>query len=180
MRARARATSASCHNRADGREAPGRKIHFSILRAGVQLAVPRWKITKKKRRIDRRNRPTSITLYYTTEPSSLRSISWFFVDWGSLSLSFPLSFTVNTRADRDSEPRIDERRVRERQREMKRLMRKKERYKETRKRERLEMVITKKGNELFPSSIPTVERTHSRTQNAARLCAPRYVSSRRP
>lgn len=90
-RARARATSASCHNRADGREAPGRKIHFSILRAGVQLAVPRWKITKKKRRIDRRNRPTSITLYYTTEPSSLRSISWFFVDWGSLSL-FPSLF----------------------------------------------------------------------------------------
>lgn len=134
--ARARATSASCHNRADGREAPGRKIHFSILRAGVQLAVPRWKITKKKRRIDRRNRSTSITLYYTTEPSSLRSFSWFFVDWGSLSLPIPLSFTVNTRTDRDSEPRIDERRVRERRREMKRLMGKKERYKETRKRER--------------------------------------------
>jgi len=76
--------STSHHNRATEREAPSRKIHFSILRVDMQLAVPRRKITKKRGELIAAT-GTSITLYYTVEPFSLCDPSRGFPSIGDLS-----------------------------------------------------------------------------------------------
>lgn len=185
-------TSASCHNRVDGREALGRKIHFSVLHAGVQLAVPR-KITKKKRRIDRHNRSTSITFYYTAKPFSLYVPSRGFLSIGVLSLSLSFSFPVNTRADGDSEPRIDKRRVtkdkEEKERERDERIDGEER--ETKEREQpyrdAEERKARNGNHEKRQRIISIidpngrmhVRRHVRTQNAALayVCALRFIAA---
>lgn len=168
-RARARATSASCHNRADGREAPGRKNPFLRITRGRAVGSAAVENHEKKRG----------ELIVATGPRPLRFIirpspplcTFLPVVFRRLGLSLPLFYGELHGADGDSEPRIDKRRVtRKTERGWKDWWGRR-RDKETRKRERLEMVITKKGNELFPSSIPTLERTHSRTQNAASVCA---------
>lgn len=51
--------------------------------ADVQLAVPRGGKSRKKGRIDRRNRHVHYALLYGWALLSVRSSSWFPVDWGS-------------------------------------------------------------------------------------------------
>lgn len=169
-RARAHATSASCHNRADGREAPGRKIHSSALRAGVQLAVPRWKITKKRGELIVATGPRP--LRFIIRPSSLYVPSRGFLSIGVLSLPLFLSFTANIRADKDSA--IDKRRVTKdregKEREMKRLMGKKEKRKTEVQRDAEERKARNGNHEKRQRIISIIDpngRMHARTQNAA-------------
>lgn len=77
-------TSTSHHNWAAGWEASGRKIYFSVLHTDVQLAVLRQKITKKRGELIAAT-GTSITLYYTVEPSSLCDSPRGFLSIGDLS-----------------------------------------------------------------------------------------------
>lgn len=120
---------ASTHSRASARavtiERARRLVEKSIssyyARGALQLAVPRRKITKKKGRIDRRNRHVHYALLYgrafplsPTLPSLVLSLSCLLrkillmaLCRLELSLSrFPLSFPLNvpTRSDRDGEP----------------------------------------------------------------------------
>jgi len=125
---------------------------------------------EKKGWIDRRNRYVHYALLYGRALLSVRSFSWFPVDWGSLS--------TNARVDgglraayrwRKSDGRPAEmRRQREKWRRKQEIRNEKGRRTEMRKRVRLEMVIMKKGNELFPSTprrmcASTYVRRHART-----------------
>lgn len=97
-----------------GREAPGRKVHFSVLRADVQLAVPRRKITKKGANWSPQPARPLRFIIRSSPPLSVQS-SWFPVDWGS----FPvfLSRWMYKWTKQDREPRAGgERATEDRQR----------------------------------------------------------------
>jgi len=136
---------------------------------------------EKKGRIDRRNRHVHYALLYGRALLSMRFSSWFPVDWGSLS-SFSLDEYIQV--DRTaSRMQVEKERWKTgRDEKTKRdgegrkgYVTREPVYIEMRKRERLEMVITKKGNELFPSTPRSNARrhvhTHARGMRSRVACA---------
>ncbi|KYM88903.1 hypothetical protein ALC53_02669 [Atta colombica] len=140
-----------------------------ILHPLGHLAVLQQKITKKRGELIAAT-GMSITLYYTVEPSSLAILLVVSCRLG-ISLVF-LSRRIYTSGQRTaSRMQVEKERWKtDRDEKTKRdgegrkgYVTREPVYIEMRKRERLEMVITKKGNELFPSTPRSNARRHVRT-----------------